>query len=97
MNPSGLNSIQRLVAYVLFISIVIRVISCQLTKNYTSTHQLNEFSYYSFAGFVGVLIAIGTSFIIEMPHSAILYLWVGFFIVADVSEKKSQLSKLFKK
>jgi hypothetical protein len=97
MNPSGLNSIQRLVAYVLFISIVIRVISCQLTKNYTSTHQLNEFSYYSFAGFVGVLIAIGTGFKIGIPHSIILYLWIGFFILVDVLEKKFQFSKFVDK
>jgi hypothetical protein len=97
MTPSGLNFIQRLVAYILFISIVIRFISCQLSKSFTTERQVEEFRYYSFAGFVGVLIAIGTSFIIEMPHGAILYLWIGFFIVADVSEKKFQLSKLFKK
>ncbi|MGK0369337.1 MAG: hypothetical protein ACJAYZ_001205 [Bacteroidia bacterium] len=97
MTPSGLNFIQRLVAYVLFISIVIRFISCQLSKSFTTERQVEEFRYYSFAGFVGVLIAIGTSFIIGMPHGAILYLWIGFFIVEDVLEKKFQFSKLFKK
>ena len=95
MKIKGLNFLQKLTAYLLFISIVIRFIACQLSKDFLTERQVKEFRYYSFAGFIGILIAICTSLIDSVPNSVILYVWVGFFIAADLLEKKLHLSKVF--
>jgi FtsH-binding integral membrane protein len=91
----GLNLFQRLLAYVLFLSIVIRFIACQLTKGFTTDRQVKEFRYFSFAGLIGLLIAILVSSFDEVGSFALLYSWFGFFVVAEMVERKFHLSKLF--
>jgi len=91
----GLNLFQRLLAYVLFLSIVIRFIACQLSKNFTTDRQVKEFRYFSFAGLIGLLIAILVSSFDEVGSFTLLYSWFGFFVAAEIVERQFHLSKLF--
>lgn len=91
----GLNLFQRILAYVLFLSIVIRFIACQLSKGFTTDRQVKEFRYFSFAGLIGLLIALLVSSFEGVGGFSLFYIWFGFFVVAEMVERKFYLSKLF--
>jgi hypothetical protein len=93
--PKGLNLFQRLLAYVLFLSIIIRFIACQLTKRFITERQVKEFRYFSLAGLIGLVLALLLSAIDGVSGYLILYAWFGFFVVAEVLERQFHLSKLF--
>ena len=79
INKSKFTFSQKLIAYVLFLSIVVRFIFCQLTKNLNDEKQFQEFRYFSFAGFIGFLIALGINEVLSLPNLAIVAIWMILF------------------
>ena len=95
MKTEGLSLPQKFIAYSLFISIVVRFVACQLTKNYTSQQQLKTFRYYSYTGFIGAVIALSFNMLDVLPRLLSLIVWLSLFVVADFLERRFEWSKLF--
>ena len=95
MKTEGLSVLQKFIAYSLFISIVVRFVACQLTKNYTSQQQLKTFRYYSYTGFIGAVIALSFNMLDVLPRLLPLIVWLLLFVVANFLERRFKWSKLF--
>ncbi len=80
----------------MFLSIVVRFIFCQLTKNLNDEKQFQEFRYFSFAGFIGFLIALGINEVLSLPNLAIVAIWMILFVITELLGKAFHFSNWFK-
>ena len=96
MKSQNLSFLNKALAYLLFVSIVIRFVHCQLTKNLKTEKQFQEFRYFSFAGFVGFVLVLMAMLTTEITASLLVTSWFALFVCAVLFEMYFDLSSKFK-